>query len=281
MTRRSFAHAIALILALVVVACTTVTTTDAPSTRPGESSRATPSPRPSPSPSTAALLDVEDLPNASLSDEGATLICDPEANQLHPDAGDTVILCYDGLLLGLRALRTAVPTVERLYLRRQTCAQVPCSASELSVVQVTGWANGSALTTTIDAQAQSVTVPFPDVSVAWPTVASDAPPVERPVIDGAPGELVHRDPYPFCGDATKDVSAATCFLAAVLAARPAELWDLAAVAQTRFVLRFDGQGLVTRYRERNEGWVRERGSVVLGPEGTWALDNWESAVAAN
>lgn len=46
------------------------------------------------------------------------------------------------------------------------------------------------------------------------------------------------------------------------------------------VIRFNGQGLVIRYRKTDDVWQQDAGSMILGlDDGTWSFDNWLEGVA--
>jgi hypothetical protein len=216
------------------------------------------------------------LPEASLDKEKATLLCDPEQNQSDSQAGETVVFCYDGLLLGLRALSTTMDHVDRLYLRRTPCATSPCTSTELAIIVVTGWLGPAPTSVTIDFDHSSATVPYADPTAAWPTPTSPVtPPVERPKVAGAPTEVLQREPFPFCGDAAQDRhTAMTCFLDAVAAGRPAEMLDVFDVSGGQEVFRYSGAGPVSRYAKFAEGWFKDSGAIVLGTGlGGWSYDN--------
>lgn len=70
---------------------------------PGVSPTPTPTDAASPSAPQPTLLDPDNLPAASLEDEGVTAICEPDQSHLDINAGESLVDCYDGLLLGLRA----------------------------------------------------------------------------------------------------------------------------------------------------------------------------------
>lgn len=238
-----------------------------------------PSPQPSPSASPQAFLDPDSLPLASLADENVTSICDPDANQFNPEAG-TGVPCYDGLLQGLRALHTAVAHVDRIYLRRIRCQQVPCSTSELSVSTVTGWSGTTAFSVVFDGEHQTITVPQPDPLAVWPNPPFvQQPPIARIEIAGEPQTVRDRDPFPYCGDAPDGPSPIrTCFLAAVLGAGQAEMLDHDVLNGYTFVLRFDRQGPIWRFGESEKGWFRDGGSLILGIDAVrWDFDSWIKA----
>jgi hypothetical protein len=267
-------------LAFVLTACTVVPPSTAlltPTNPPATIASAPPSP--SPPASASVLLDPEDLPEANLKEEDATLLCDPEASQFDLNAGDTLLFCYDGLLLGLRALKTGADHFDRLYLQRAICASIPCTPAELGTVTVTGWTDGAALSVVIDHARSGVTVPAPDSEAMWPTPSStESASVARPEIDGAPKVVRQREPYPYCGAVHQDrLPALRCFLDAMLRGTPAEMLDRSRVSGEIRVFRFDGQGLIERYAEFPDGWLLDGGSAILGSAGTWSYDGWLEA----
>lgn len=234
----------------------------------------------SPAPSPLMYLDPEALPSVELEDEDATSICDPDASQVDADAGATVVGCYDGTLFGLRALRMSLDGVERIYLRRTPCARIPCTRDELSIVVVTGWAGDEAWSTTID-WTRSITVPQLDPSATWPSGTTNAaPPVERPQVPGAPRAIRDREPYPYCGEATEGggPEVGACFRTLLLDGRPVEMLERSPVTGNLTVLRFAGRGLIIGFKETDNGWVRDGGSMVLGLDSsTWSYHNWLDA----
>ena len=265
-------------LLLGIAACATPYSSPAPTPTLLASATLVPTPSQTPyhSPSSTTFLDPDLLPQASLEEEGATLVCDPEPSQLNSNAGKTLVPCYDGLLLGLRALKSAIDGVDRLYLRRPGCAAIPCTPLELGTATVTGWSGGSATSVTVDWERLQITVPERDPLATWPSPNSiTSPPISRPAIDGAPDIVRDRDPYPFCGDVERDgLAAERCFLDLVLGGLSAEMLDRLDVTGGTQVFRFGGQGLIVRYAEFPDGWYRDAGSVILGTAGGWSFDNW-------
>ena len=229
-----------------------------------------------PSAPEATLLDPDDLPAASLESEGATAICDPEASQLDPEAGDSLVVCYDGLLLGLRALKTTVAVVDRLYLRRPACAGSPCTAEELATVTVTGWSADIATSVVIDWERNRITPPAPDSDASWPTPTSTiGPSVARPDLDGAPQFVREREPLPYCGSADEDREGAMqCFRDAVLDGRPAEMLDAFDVSGGIQVFRYDGSALIRRVAPFGSVWREDSGGLIIGPTFGWSYEEW-------
>lgn len=266
------------VIAVWVAGCLTPTQSPVRSSTLSPSLSALPTAAPSPTLPQPTLLDPDDLPSANLEELDATLICDPEASRIDGN-GESLVACYDGLLLGLRALTTAVDGVDRLYLRRPICASSPCPPEELSRVTVTGWTGDAATSVTIDWEDFRVTPPAPDPGARWPTPNSTAAPaVARPEIEGAPKVVQEREPLPFCGNAIEiGVAANQCFLSAVLDGRPAEMLDKFDVTGGTVVYRFDGRGLVCRYAMFPDGWLTDAGGLVLSGPGGWSLDNWVEA----
>src|SRR5262245_27707804 len=109
------------ILVVVASSCASPVPSAAPSpSLPIATPASTRSPAPSAAttPTPSVLLPFDDLPEGSLEHEGATLICDADPDQLDINAGQTLAPCYDGLLMGLRALLTAGGNLfDRLYLQ--------------------------------------------------------------------------------------------------------------------------------------------------------------------
>ena len=71
-----------------------------------------------------------------------------------------------------------------------------------------------------------------------------------------------------------------CFRDSVLLGRPAE----AVIAsfgteggEVLDIVRFAGEGALTRYRKADGRWVRQNGSLVLDPPaGSWAFAAWDA-----
>jgi hypothetical protein len=230
---------------------------------------------PSPIPTPIGFLDLETLPNVQLEESAATAICDPDPSAF----GD--VFCEDGLRLGFRALRTAMSSIDRLYLHRPACASGVCVPEEVNRVRVLGWSGSEAFTILIDWDANTITVPVAGAAVPWPSATVSVPPdVRRPKIESAPPEIARREPYPFCGrakpigfvdDEPGDVEAVeainVCFFDAVLDGRPVEMIDISAVSRQPTLLRFHGFGRVVRYQQEgnpsDEAWFRREGWLVL------------------
>lgn len=236
----------------------------------------------SPSSSPISLIDESDLSDASLDAERPTGICDPEPRTANPDAGDSQVFCSDALELGFRALRTVLPSIDRLYLDRQTCAAVPSTPRELDEVRVVGWLANEAYTVVIDWNDSTITKPTPGASSPWPSATSSvAPPVARPPIVGAPREVRRREPFPFCGrakplgfgrdepgDYERVLEINRCFYDGVLQGRPVEMILITDVTREPAILRFDGTGFVSRYMQEGDHadrrWYRRDGTLILG-----------------
>lgn len=274
------------LLASIVLACQPPTPTAAPGAT--ATLAVTPSPAatqatPEPSASAVVYLDRDTLPPAPLEDEDATSICDPEAEQFDANAGETVVHCYQGSLLGLRALHTAAPSIDRLYLRRTRCLQVPCSATELNVVTVTGWTGSVALSVVLDDEESTVTAPTSDPTAVWPRPPdAETPAVERPDIPTAPKVVRNREPYPCCGEAPDSDSSPErqCFVAAVLDGRAAEMTYRPFITGPIVILRFDGQVPILAYSETPSTWQKSIGSLVFGiTSQQWDYQNWPVGAA--
>lgn len=251
-----------------------------PAPSPGTPSGFPPASPPSPSlaatppPSTpVAYLDATDLPSANLGTAGATTLCDPNVTIGGAPSG---IACSEALSLALRAFKLQVDHVDRMYLMRTACGG--CTAPAGDFPTVVAWSGSQTLVVSIDGGHGRVTAPITAPENAlWPTSSgSAAPQPHRPAIEGAPKSVSERVAYPFCGDARVDGSNAYgCFLDAILDGRPAELVDAFAVTAGVEILRFSGRGLIERYADWPEGWMRDGGSAVLGsPAGNWSFDNW-------
>ncbi len=237
---------------------------------------ATSEPSLQPSPSPIAKLVEEDLPNFSLEDERPTAVCDQDPSDAYADGRRSPIFCYDGLDLGFRALRTRMPSVERLYLHRGACAAIPCTPVELDKVEVIGWHGTDAYTVLISSDPSFITVPVEGAAAEWPTAASSsAPAVDRPAISGGAREVNRREPYPHCGrersarsgqSSERKFEINRCFFDGVLDGRPVEMIMITDVTHEPVLLRFDGHGFVTRYMQYGtpEDWYRDEGPVILG-----------------
>ncbi len=255
----------------------TPTLTPAPSAPPPTS---TPEPTPTPVPSPVALA-WDALPALQASLVDVTAICDPSPGLQFPDAGDSLIACSDGLDVGIRAIETATDLpIARAYLQLPRCDVAPCTLEERSTGSVTAWTQAGAWTTNLDAVARSATLPRPDAATSWPTLEAPVPAIERPDLGPSPDEVATREPAPFCGrfefETPEDVP--ICFLAAVLAGRPAEAVEAVygtEGGQTIVLWRFSGTGSVAYYSRGIDanavvgGWYAQRASVSMGVEPAW------------
>jgi hypothetical protein len=232
-------------------------------------------------------LNIDALRPTSLDPGALTAVCDAEPAQANPDAGETKIGCYDGIVLGLRAIQTATDeTILRAYLHRPVCAAIPCTADELNVATVTGWgADGAVTTTTLDARLDTVAVPTHDAA-KWPPAGPPVSPrAEVLVVAGAPHELNEREPYPFCGrvDTGFPPISLGCFRTLVLLGRPAEVVEVVHGAEGgtfTWLFRYDGNGAITKYSNDVGGWHRQVGSMILGVAATgWDFDPWSAGAA--
>ena len=220
-----------------------------------------PPPTPSPAP-TMALMQEEDIARVDLLDERPTAVCDENPNLPFIDAPEPWT-CYNGLQLGFRALRTRMPSINRLYLHRRPCAALPCTQSELDTVDVIGWLGDDAFSVTITEEPFTLTVPFAGAIAPWPSASSSVPPpVARPPIEGSSSEIRSREPYPYCGrerphdsgqPAERKLEINRCFIDAVLEGRPAEMVLIPDVIREPVVIRFDGRGVVA-WSTRRSGW---------------------------
>lgn len=271
---------VAVLVALALVACTaplpSTSTSPGPTVTPTVAPTAAPSAAASPSAPQPTLLDPDNLPTASLEGEGATAVCDAEQSDADPSAGESLVVCYDGLVLGLRALKTREINVDRLYLRRPVCASSPCTPEELATVTVTGWTGETALSVEIDWEHNRITPPQVDTDVNWPApTTTEGPGIAKPQVKGAPTLVRDRESLPYCGN-TEDAreAAMQCFRDAVLDGRPAEMLEPFDVSGGIQILRFDGQGLVTRYALYGDGWFQDGGNLIIGPSFGWSFHNW-------
>jgi hypothetical protein len=236
----------------------------------------------SPTAQAAEPIEIRNLPTVSFDATSLTALCDPTPSQTNLDAGESTIDCGDGLMLGLRAIRTATTsTVYRLYLNRPACASVPCTADELSMATVTGWTAEATLSTSLDSRLATVSAPTLEAAVSWPPAGtSGVPKVGRPSLARAPRELLDRLAYPFCGRAEVDIPPAViaCFRDAILAGRTAELFQLVHGTEGGdivWLFRYDGHGALVRYSYGAPRWRRQVGSLILGPTPTtWDFDPW-------
>jgi hypothetical protein len=219
---------------------------------------------------------IEDLPPLEPDPATLTAVCDPQPDQLDPDAGEGSLFCLDGIMLGLRAVRTTTDAiVRRAYLVRPDCP-VPCSGAPLDTANVVVWTDLGTFVVRVDARAEAVSIPQLTVTDPWPRPAQfTSPGVDREELPGAPVAVAERDPYPYCGraDAGTAQEPLRCFRASVLLGQPAEVIQHVAgiEGQVIDVLRFDGAGAVTRLEWADGRWVRQRGGIVLGP-GEGSLD---------
>jgi hypothetical protein len=229
---------------------------------------------------------IADLPVVDPDPATLTAICDPDPNQLEPDAGDTSVFCSDGVRLGLRAVRAASPgNATRAYLMRPGCAAAPCPADALDTATVVLWTGTGAFSVHIDSRLDAVGVPQPVLVDPWPApVGFASPAVKREGVAGAPAVVATRAPYPSCGRAANDAAAAvlSCFRSLVLLGRPAELVQSSVATEGGQIIdlfRFSGTGAITRYEQSEGRWVEQHGGMILGArDGTWSFDPWDEGV---
>ena len=221
---------------------------------------------------------IEDLPPLEPDPATLTAVCDRQPDQLDPD-GEGSLFCLDGILLGLRAVRTTTDAIaRRAYLLRPACA-VPCSGP-LQTADVVVWTDLGTFVVRVDARVDFVSVPQLTVTDPWPRPASFTPPaVDRELLPAAPVAVAEREPYPYCGraDAGGAQEPLRCFRASVLVGKPAEvIQDVAGIeGQVIDVLRFTGAGAVTRFEWADGRWRRQRGGIALGPaEGSLDFVPW-------
>ena len=245
-------------------------------------------------PSAHPSLAIGDLPAVELASVDATAVCDPDPSQANLKAGDSTILCSDGLELTLRAVGTVTrDPVTRLYLHRPTCPTVPCSEDELSMADVTVWTATEAFSVRLDSRLNTVPMPSVTKNAVWPAAGNEpSPAASRPSIEGAPDELASRAPYPFCGRAEigDPPEVLGCFRDAVLAGREAEMIERVfgtEGGEMLWVYRYDGSGRLVRYAHDQtvggdgrsaDTWGRSDGAIILGITPlAWDFDPWSSA----
>ena len=256
-----------------------------PSEKPSSSS--TPEPTPAPS----ERVDIETLPVLTLDPTAVTAICDTPPNAVDPRAGEMHVSCTDAVVDGLRALSAELgKQFTRARVTIEPCAASKCTAAELSHATVTAW------TTEDEAWSTIVTVDVPEGSgvwatsasreerINWPSIEEAIPTIRRPSIKGAPTLVASRVAYPFCGTIEPlgggdSPQGWTCFLAAVLAGRPAELLEHATSGEGDplvNVYRYSGAGAVLRFAGAGEQWNRSHGSIILAPAGApgWSYEPW-------
>lgn len=241
----------------------------------------------SPAASAGGRIAIEDLPVVDPDPASLTAICDPDPSLLHPEADGTAIACYDAMMLGLRAASTVtVGPITRIYVRRQACAAGPCSTEELSTATVVAAAESGTVAVEVNGLLDSVSRPRA-AAPAWPQPATlPAPSVEREDVGLAPAEVSNRTPYPYCGRTTYDLpqDVITCFRDSVLLGSHVEAIQVTFGTEGGEVLdivRFDGAGALTRYRQAEGAWFRQRGGLILGiPGASWTFVPWDKGERA-
>ncbi len=259
-------------------ACSVPPATTTPSGSPND--------RPSARPTApvAQPIAIEDLPVIDPDPAVVTAVCDPEPIQVHPDAGDSTVFCNDAVVLGFRAASTvAIGSITRIYLQRPTCAASPCSYQDLNTATVLVWDTAGVVAVRVDSRLDAVTRPERITIAAWPSpVTNPNPETRREDVGPAPGPVAARTAYPFCGRATYDTpeEVHACFRDSVLLGRRVEVIQLTFGTEGREVIdivRYDGAGALTRYRNADGDWVVQRGGLILpAPGGSWAVDPWDS-----
>lgn len=264
---------------LAIASACSVPPPTAPSATPAS---ATTSPRPAAS--ARSRLAIADLPVVDPDPASLTAICDPEPIQVHPDAGETAVLCHDAVVLGLRAASTAtMGPITRIYVRRPRCAAIPCSSDELNTAMVVAWGFSGAVAFRIDSRLDSTSAAEHLTVDPWPRPSTlPAPEVRREVPDSAPAAVASRSAYPYCGRATFDTpqQVLTCFRDSVLLGLPAEAIKASFGTEGGEVIeivRFAGRGAISRFQQADGRWVFQHGSLILGvPGGSWAFDPWDA-----
>jgi hypothetical protein len=200
---------------------------------------------------------------------------------LYPESGDELVFCADGIEAGLRAIETVSDAaLDRVYLDLPTCEAAPCTSEQLGTGTVTAWSGDAAWSTRIDMRPPepTATPPVPAEESAWPTIDGPAPTGKPPTIHGAPAEIASRKSLPFCGasEMGEGPEVSRCFLAAVLAGRPAEMTDLQHGTEggsSLQIARFGGVGPVVVYQQhlddqgRTGPWFRQLARVIIGSDG--------------
>lgn len=291
------------LLAAVLTGCAAPAASEPPSVEPTPT--ATPAPiAPTASPTAPATPAATPAPALSLNDldhnrielagVNATALCDPEAGQFDPDAGETTIGCSDAVAWALTAVATATSDAPlRVYVERPDCEAAPCSADALSTASVTVWTASRAYKVSLDSRVDTVIGPTPlDDDSAWPTSGGAlAPAIARPSIKGSPREVAKREPYPYCGRAElgEPPEVDACFRAAVLEGRPAEMIDQVYGTEGGAILRiyrYDGAGRITMFQHdqsangldgtTKDAWGVVEGSMILGiTPAAWDFDPWD------
>ncbi len=229
-------------------------------------------------------LDFDELPELRPELRSILLLCDPSPGTALTDPPDQLLVCGDGLELGLRAVQAATDEpIERAWLRLPTCSN-PCTLTERSTGTLTAWtAAGTAWSSRLNAVTRKATLAAPDPTASWPSLDAPVPAVARPRIAGAPVELAERKPLPFCGHSVLNRPAGIprCFLAAVLAGRPAEVIDTqfgTEGGKTLQVARSSGSGSIEAWHldvdvnGRPTGWYHVPSALVLGSRAEdWSL----------
>lgn len=225
---------------------------------------------------TAALLTGDDLPELRPDAVTVLAVCSPSPGLAFEYGGQDLLGCSDGVELGLRAIQTVTEEpFGRVWLLRPACAAPPCSAEQLATGTVTAWSGDRAWTTDVDARTGTATPPTVDGDPRWPSLDAVAPSVKRPMVAGAPAEVRARIPLPFCGSAEigEPPAVMRCFLAAVLAGRPAEIVETFYGTEggtITVVSRFTGSGAIVTYRNSVDAqaqslpWYRQLNRLSLG-----------------
>jgi hypothetical protein len=228
------------------------------------------------------VLSSADLPELR-TDAAATLaVCSPKPGLAFVDGGEDRLGCFDAVELGLRAIQTVTDEpFDRAWLERHVCSAPPCTEEQLATGTLTAWVGERAWSTDLDARSETVAIPRSAEIATWPSLGGAVPAVRRPRIAGAPAEVRARTPLPFCGFAEmgEPPPAKLCFLAAVLAGRPAEIVETFYGTEggtiTR-VSRFEGFGAVVAYQNSVDAqaqslpWYRQLNWLHLGV----APENW-------
>lgn len=247
---------------------------------PGSPVAGTPSAAP-----TDGVLTSDELP--LLRPDPATIlaVCDPAPGQAFVDGGEDLLGCFDGVELGLRAVQTVTDVpIDRAWLRRPVCSAPPCTEKQRATGTLTAWIGEVAWSTDVDARSRTATIPRSPETTTWPSQRGAVPAIGRPKVPGAPAEVRTRTPLPFCGFAEvgEPPPAKVCFLAAVLAGRPAEIIETFYGTEggtVTKVSRFPGFGGVISYQNSVDAqarplpWFEQLNWLHLGIEpNQWSLE---------
>jgi hypothetical protein len=237
-------------------------------------------PAPSSSESPAEVLAIDGLPEAAPDPAVLTAVCDPYSDD-GAHMGEPAMYCSDAVALALRAMRTVTPSsVQRIYVRRAPCATRACTLDEWSTATAIAWTDAGQFSVPLDSRSTTVTRPAPTSGADWPVGFFVNPPIDRPVIQGAPPEIAARMPHAFCGRADTGQPTVTvrCFRDAVLLGLHVELLEIVHGTEggdITWLYRYAGHGAVLRYVGEGGNWVRQAGALIVGPGAdAWSFEQW-------